>query len=81
MNFLDFQDTRATKKLRIMIDDIKVDMSDDAEDEDIDNLFGEVCALCDDGGKIMWYVGVRNSFKYCMCYIYGVNVSCAFIQL
>lgn len=70
MNFLDFQDTGATKKLRIMIDDVKVDMSDDAEDEDIDNLFGEVCALCDDGGKIMWYVFVRNSFKCTSCVIF-----------
>ncbi|KAM5554086.1 protein ENHANCED DOWNY MILDEW 2-like [Rosa sericea] len=46
------EDTEARKKLRIMIGDEKDGMIL-AEDEDIDNLFGEVCALCDDGGKII----------------------------
>ncbi|XP_050375282.1 uncharacterized protein LOC126792847 [Argentina anserina] len=45
-------DADARNKLKLIIDDKKDDKSDDADDKDNDNLFGEVCALCDDGGKI-----------------------------
>ncbi|KAL6194365.1 hypothetical protein ACLB2K_035449 [Fragaria x ananassa] len=46
-------DREARKKFKIIIDDIKDDKIDEAEDEDNDNLFSEFCALCDDGGKII----------------------------
>jgi hypothetical protein len=49
----ELQNIQVTKRLKSVVDD----MIDDAEDEfvDIDYMFGYACALCHDGGDLLWY--------------------------
>lgn len=52
-------------------EDIKDDADDDSEDES--DLFDSVCAICDNGGELLWYVFLffGNIFLYLL---YNIQV-------
>lgn len=57
MNSLDFQDIQATEKPGFIVDDVEdYVIDDDDESNEDDNLFDSVCAFCDNGGQLLWYV-------------------------
>ena len=52
----EFQDFQVTKKLKSVVDDELINDAEEDEFVDIDYLFGYVCALCHDGGDLLWYI-------------------------
>ena len=49
-----WQDIGTTKPGFIVEDDVIDEIEDDDDEED--DLFDSVCAICDNGGDILWYV-------------------------
>ena len=53
-----FQEAKDLARPGFIIDDIDNDMIDEMgeESDEEDGLFDSVCAICDNGGNILWYV-------------------------
>lgn len=51
-----WQDNGTVKRVGFIVDDYMMDEieEDDGSDEEVD-LFDSVCAICDNGGDLLWY--------------------------
>lgn len=56
-----FKDVREGSKLSFIVEDdadvMEEDIKDNSESEDEDDgdVFDSVCAICDNGGELLWY--------------------------
>lgn len=55
MNLSVFQVVQTTDMSGFIVDDVDDDTLDEEEDEEED-VFDSVCAFCDNGGDLLWYV-------------------------
>lgn len=55
MNLSVFQVVQTTDMSGFIVDDVDDDILDEEEDEEED-VFDSVCAFCDNGGDLLWYV-------------------------
>lgn len=67
-----FQEVKDLARPGFIIDDIDNGMIDEDSDGE-DELFDSVCAICDNGGQLLWYiffVGYFN-FVWFLCALYS----------
>ena len=55
VNLSVFQVVQTTDMSGFIVDDVDDDILDEEEDEEED-VFDSVCAFCDNGGDLLWYV-------------------------
>lgn len=47
-----------------IVDDLGDETFEDGSDDDEDDQFESVCAICDNGGEIIWYVSLFFTISY-----------------
>lgn len=51
-----FKDVQSAPKPRFIVeDDVMEVVEDDPDAEEDDDVFDSVCAICDNGGELLWY--------------------------
>lgn len=56
-----------------IVDDIIDDEEEEEDDESNYNHFESLCAICDDGGELLWYVlshSIKKTLMSCLCCIF-----------
>ncbi len=66
MNLSVFQAVQATVMSGFIVEDMVDDILDEEEDEsnEDEDVFDSVCAFCDNGGELLWYVLFQLVFWY-----------------
>lgn len=76
---IDFQDVQATTMSAFIVDDVDDDNFEDAEEDESneeDDLFDSVCAICDNGGDLLWYVRFAGCFPKLDCGFITTDIFC-----
>ena len=55
-------------------DDDIIDGGEDGESDEVDELFDYACAICDNGGQLLWYllVFLSNSCTYLLMLFHDI---------
>lgn len=57
------------------MDDVHDNVEDEENDEDGDDLFDSVCAICDNGSELLWYIFLVSYRSFFSFWIFSVQFS------